>query len=409
MKHFFVFSICLLLVSSSFSQSFTVGGSSTNYYPVTFSVSGISGYSSLGSINIYRPVVHADGLWYGSFHSKISFISENYGHMGTKLANVEYITGSGGPYNDPIGDIQDGSTTGSGSELIVWLKGGATYLWSATNSSSVVSLSDGNASGTTLVSASGGTLNIITVQTSLISKSKNNSFYASIGIGTDQNGYVGGNLGVGTAVPSYKLDVKTIGSNDNIVRSYTDQAGAYFVAQSEGSDGYYGLRMVSGGTTKWMLGSYGYSDFCISRGDGSTNKYFTVRTDGVVGIGANITPPSGTHNYKLLVDGKIGCKELKVTLSTTPWPDYVFGNNYKLKSLYTVEQFIQQNRHLPNMPSTEEVKKDGGINIGEMNARLLEKVEELTLYMIQLKKENDALKKDNIVIKQSLKTLLNKN
>ncbi len=83
------------------------------------------------------------------------------------------------------------------------------------------------------------------------------------------------------------------------------------------------------------------------------------------------------------------------------WPDYVFGDNYKLRSLNSLEQYINTNKHLPDMPSTEEMQKKDGEDLGEMNAKLLQKVEELTLYVIQLKKEIEKLedrnkKKENI-------------
>jgi hypothetical protein len=73
------------------------------------------------------------------------------------------------------------------------------------------------------------------------------------------------------------------------------------------------------------------------------------------------------------------------------FPDYVFDKNYQLMSLSEVEQYIKENHHLPSVPSAAEVEKNG-INIGQMNEILLKKVEELTLYMIQLKKEYEELK-----------------
>ncbi|HPS63504.1 MAG TPA: hypothetical protein PLK82_10615, partial [Bacteroidales bacterium] len=75
----------------------------------------------------------------------------------------------------------------------------------------------------------------------------------------------------------------------------------------------------------------------------------------------------------------------------TGMPDYVFNKDYKLRSLYDVENFINTNKHLPGVPSEKEVVGKG-LNLGDMNSVLLQKVEELTLYMINLQKENDALK-----------------
>jgi len=74
------------------------------------------------------------------------------------------------------------------------------------------------------------------------------------------------------------------------------------------------------------------------------------------------------------------------------WPDYVFDNKYKLQSLDEVEKFIQQNNRLPGIPSAITLES-GGLNIGEMQKLQMEKIEELTLYIIGLKKEIEQLKK----------------
>lgn len=98
-------------------------------------------------------------------------------------------------------------------------------------------------------------------------------------------------------------------------------------------------------------------------------------------------------NYKLFVEKGILTEKVKVALkSTSEWSDYVFANDYKLKSLNEVEKYIAANKHLPDVPSAEEVVKEG-IDMATMDAKLLQKIEELTLYTIQLKKEIDELKK----------------
>ncbi|PRY48097.1 hypothetical protein B0I27_11631 [Arcticibacter pallidicorallinus] len=90
---------------------------------------------------------------------------------------------------------------------------------------------------------------------------------------------------------------------------------------------------------------------------------------------------------KLSVNGKIRAKEIKVEMDN--WPDYVFSPEYVLPTLTDIKGFIQQNKHLPGIPSADEVA-DNGIDVGEMNARLLKKIEELTLYLIN---QNDRLDK----------------
>jgi hypothetical protein len=112
-----------------------------------------------------------------------------------------------------------------------------------------------------------------------------------------------------------------------------------------------------------------------------------LNNGGAVGIGmGTMAIPSGA---KVAIGGKVVCKEIEVTLAGLP--DFVFQPDYKLMSLYDVENFINENKHLPGVPSEKEVLENG-LNLGDMNATLLQKVEELTLYMINLQKENDALK-----------------
>ncbi len=109
--------------------------------------------------------------------------------------------------------------------------------------------------------------------------------------------------------------------------------------------------------------------------------------------------PSG---YNLFVSNGIITEKLKVAVKTTSeWSDYVFAEDYRLMPLEEVEQFVKSNNHLPNVPSALEVVENG-IDVVRMDAKLLEKIEELTLYMIQLKKENDELKNEIEAIKSKL-------
>ncbi len=80
---------------------------------------------------------------------------------------------------------------------------------------------------------------------------------------------------------------------------------------------------------------------------------------------------------------------MKVTLSG--WSDFVFDESYRLPSLSELERYVKENRHLPDIPTESEVKQ-GGVDLGEMNALLLQKVEELTLYIIDLQKQINELK-----------------
>jgi len=94
----------------------------------------------------------------------------------------------------------------------------------------------------------------------------------------------------------------------------------------------------------------------------------------------------------LYVQTGILTEKVKVALATsTDWSDYVFEKNYKLRSLEEVKSYVEVNKHLPGVPSANELMEQGGIDIGKMDAKLLEKIEELTLYSVQLKEENKAL------------------
>jgi hypothetical protein len=120
----------------------------------------------------------------------------------------------------------------------------------------------------------------------------------------------------------------------------------------------------------------------------------SIDQNGTVRIGVDhtfSTQQSGQTiaNTKLAVAGTIRAEEVIVHLKNN-WPDYVFSENYVLLPLSDVEKFIQKNHHLPNIPSATEVATSGN-NLGEMDALLLRKIEELTLYMIQLKKDNEEL------------------
>lgn len=104
-------------------------------------------------------------------------------------------------------------------------------------------------------------------------------------------------------------------------------------------------------------------------------------------VGIKTTNPGA---YDLAVKGKIHAQE--VMIDVTNWPDYVFGDDYKLKSLAETEKFIKQNKHLPNIQSAKDAASNG-TELGEMNKKLLQKIEELTLHLIEKDKQIQKLEK----------------
>lgn len=161
-----------------------------------------------------------------------------------------------------------------------------------------------------------------------------------------------------------------------------------------------------GGTTYNTTGKK-YRFFIANNGEISagiqdaSGKYpFVVKPNGAMSIGFARPKTGGVAaNAMLSVDGLILAKEIKVAIANTHWADYVFANNYTLKPLNEVEAYITRYRHLPEVPSKEQVNEEG-INLVEMNATLLKKIEELTLYLIEQNKRLEKLEKENTSIKK---------
>ncbi|MEP3385643.1 MAG: hypothetical protein ABJN84_13820, partial [Flavobacteriaceae bacterium] len=180
----------------------------------------------------------------------------------------------------------------------------------------------------------------------------------------------GGNVGIGTLNPSAKLEV-----NGNIKGPGLESSLINFkniIGRS--SDGILHLR--GGNTTGPIYLNY-YESGNISLANGGGN----------VGIGTITT------DAKLTVKGDIHAQEVKVDLNGAIAPDFVFANNYTLRSLEETETYISMYHHLPEIPSASEMEKNG-FELKEMNLRLLQKVEELTLYLIEQNKQIQELKKE---------------
>lgn len=186
-----------------------------------------------------------------------------------------------------------------------------------------------------------------------------------------------GRVGIGTTSPSSTFHVKVNGEAMRI----------------EGTDAF--IQFFSGTTAKAFIQRTG-NDFKIGTSTGNSTGRLIFGTagggdqlwllsDGRVSIGTS----AAATGYKLSVDGKVMCEELRVEMS--PWADYVFSEDYKLRPLSEVESFITANKHLPGVPSANEIESSG-LDVGQMQATLMEKIEELTLYVIDLQKQNDLLK-----------------
>ncbi|SJZ68563.1 hypothetical protein [Sediminibacterium ginsengisoli] len=110
---------------------------------------------------------------------------------------------------------------------------------------------------------------------------------------------------------------------------------------------------------------------------------------GKIGIGTNSPAERLSVEGNINANGNIKTKKLIVTQSG--WSDYVFDKDYALRSIDSLEKFILENKHLPEIPSAKEVAENG-VNVGENQALLLKKIEELTLYIIEIKKELNTIR-----------------
>ena len=143
------------------------------------------------------------------------------------------------------------------------------------------------------------------------------------------------------------------------------------------------FRFVYGG------GNYGLIQFIHYNGSSFTTK-MSVNKDGNLNISGKLDAFGADVHGALTVDGKITSTEIEV--KTDVWSDFVFYDDYYLRPLCEVEKFIKTNRHLPDVPSESEVLENG-VNVGQMSAVLLQKIEELTLYIIELNKRIEDLEK----------------
>ncbi|CAD5265027.1 MULTISPECIES: hypothetical protein [unclassified Imperialibacter] len=192
-----------------------------------------------------------------------------------------------------------------------------------------------------------------------------------------------GNISIGKMSASERLDVagniKSSGKlmADGEVNSASfDSNGGAIIIKPQGGPSEGGELVLKGAPTKndWLFDNF----LGTARFHHDNVEYLTITSDGKVGIG----DPLPTD--KLKVVGAVRADTYYS--STTTYADFVFQDSYKLTPLSDVETFIKRNRHLPEIPTEAEVMKDG-LNLTEMNVKLLQKVEELTLYLIEQNKQ----------------------
>jgi len=169
------------------------------------------------------------------------------------------------------------------------------------------------------------------------------------------------------------------------------------------SSQYVGIGVAPQNGIKLYIETHGGTESGICLDMPNTDDYiygYKIRLDNdkVKGIAINRLD-TGEDVFRVYGDGRIEGKSLR--LSQSIWADYVFEEDYKLLSIADLKQYIATNHHLPNVPTQEEVKENG-VDVGNMNAILLEKLEEMSLYIIQLNEDVKALQEENKEIKNTI-------
>lgn len=196
------------------------------------------------------------------------------------------------------------------------------------------------------------------------------------------NVHEGGNVGIGVIATSSTAKLSVKGNLDLYYNSSTAPA----------------LRInTSAGVTRHLVTDIANNLIIAPGVGGGANSRVVINgeletTDDVT-VNGSLTIKSGSGNeFKVGTDGKVRAREVQVDLLTIP--DYVFDKNYSLPTIEELNTFIEENKHLPNIPSECEYEKRGAINMGELNIKLLEKVEELSLYIIQLNERVKTLENE---------------
>ncbi|WP_407487812.1 hypothetical protein [Elizabethkingia anophelis] len=196
-----------------------------------------------------------------------------------------------------------------------------------------------------------------------------------------------GNVGIGTTTPSEKLEV-----NGSV---YSNADNSYIGIDAQGESrlgivkkGGFGPVISSGSNYPIILGSWNTPDIRNNILSGNFKEHLRINTNGNASL-----------------QGKLEAKEIKVT--TTPTADFVFEDTYQLPNLASVEKHIKEKKHLPEIASAAEMQKEG-VNIGDFQIKLLQKIEELTLYSIEQNKQNKEQQERILKLEEQVKTLLHK-
>lgn len=226
-----------------------------------------------------------------------------------------------------------------------------------------------------------------------------------------------GNVGFGTSSPLHKLHV-----NDGALMLSGAVAGfggpqlLFSDNVTTHPNGRWAIEYITATPTRPNMGGLNFwTPFNAPGPSGTAGNYsLFLKDDGKIGMGVTDDSTDGNFcatalptGYRLYVNGGILTTKVKVAnYCSASWADYVFSDQYQLLDLYEVENFIKANNHLPNIPSAEEIEKEG-LDLADMQSKQMAKIEELTLYMIEMKKQIDILKTENAHLKKAVELISN--
>ncbi len=329
----------------------------------------------------------------------ISFFSFNVHAQNAVLIDDDTATGG-----NPTGTLESvitqtgtgaaatltfGATGATGAVTFNKLAGTNNHLLYANSTGQLNALPAG-ATGQVLLSTATGAAWTSPAATSLWSLSGNSTATATSFLGTTNAQPI--------VFKTNNTEKMRLNTNGSLAFNDATSTNAYVIIKSLAWNNWMKFGKSTGTSAWYFHNPQDESAFLITyiNDAGQAIYPFQIKNTGDIRMEQKLMIGDGTAtmpgNYRLYVTGGILTEKVRVAIpNSTQWADFVFAPEYRLRPLKEVEAFIAENCHLPEIPSAEQVQKEG-TDLAEIDAKLLQKVEELTLYVIELQKQIDQLK-----------------